>query len=222
MKWLYLIAIIGASALVADGVITPSLTVMASIEGLKQIKGLELGINPILAITTIILVVIFVIQQFGTSFIGKFFGPIMVIWFLFLGIMGIINLQYHPEILKSFNPYYAYKLIVNSPKALWILGAVFLCTTGAEALYSDLGHCGAKNIRVSWFCKSDAYSELFRSRFLVVKKLRNGFYWHQSFLWNASSVFNYSGSYIGYCCGNYCISSFDYWFVYYIFRSYVA
>ena len=83
MKWLYLIAIIGASALVADGVITPSLTVMASIEGLKQIKGLELGINPILAITTIILVVIFVIQQFGTSFIGKFFGPIMVIWFCF-------------------------------------------------------------------------------------------------------------------------------------------
>jgi KUP system potassium uptake protein len=96
-------------------------------------------------------VVIFVVQQFGTSFIGKFFGPVMVIWFLFLGIMGIINLQYHPEILKSFNPYYAYKLIVNSPKALWILGAVFLCTTGAEALYSDLGHCGAKNIRVSWF-----------------------------------------------------------------------
>jgi KUP system potassium uptake protein len=137
MKWLYLIAIIGASALVADGVITPSLTVMASIEGLKQIKGLELGINPILAITTIILVVIFVVQQFGTSFIGKFFGPIMVIWFLFLGIMGIINLQYHPEILKSFNPYYAYKLIVNSPKALWILGAVFLCTT-EQKLYIQI------------------------------------------------------------------------------------
>jgi len=151
MKWLYLIAIIGASALIADGVITPSLTVMASIEGLKQIDGLELGINPILGITTVILVFIFVVQQFGTSFIGKFFGPVMVIWFLFLGIMGIVNLQYHPEILKSFNPYYAFKLIVNSPNALWILGAVFLCTTGAEALYSDLGHCGAKNIRVSWF-----------------------------------------------------------------------
>ena len=151
MKWLYLIAIIGASALIADGVITPSLTVMASIEGLKQIDGLELGINPILGITTVILVFIFVVQQFGTSFIGKFFGPVMVIWFLFLGIMGVINLQYHPEILKSFNPYYAFKLIVNSPNALWILGAVFLCTTGAEALYSDLGHCGAKNIRVSWF-----------------------------------------------------------------------
>jgi KUP system potassium uptake protein len=124
---------------------------MASIEGLKQIDGLELGISPILGITTVILVFIFVVQQFGTSFIGKFFGPVMVIWFLFLGTMGVINLQYHPEILKSFNPYYAFKLIVNSPNALWILGAVFLCTTGAEALYSDLGHCGAKNIRVSWF-----------------------------------------------------------------------
>lgn len=134
MKWLYLIAIIGASALIADGVITPSLTVMASIEGLKQIDGLELGINPILGITTVILVFIFVVQQFGTSFIGKFFGPVMVIWFLFLGIMGIVNLQYHPEILKSFNPYYAFKLIVNSPNALWILGAVFLCTT-------ELKHC---------------------------------------------------------------------------------
>lgn len=149
-KWLYLVAIIGASALIADGVITPSLTVMASVEGLKQIKGLELGIQPILIITSIILVIIFVFQQFGTSFIGKFFGPVMVLWFLFLGTFGVINLLDHPEVLKSFNPYYAYKLIANSPNAIWILGAVFLCTTGAEALYSDLGHCGAKNIRVSW------------------------------------------------------------------------
>lgn len=150
MRWLYLIAIIGASALIADGVITPSLTVMASIEGLKQIKGMELGINSILLITSVILIVIFVVQQFGTSFIGKFFGPIMVIWFLFLGFFGFVNLQHHPEILKSFNPYYAYKLITTSPSAILILGAVFLCTTGAEALYSDLGHCGYKNIRVSW------------------------------------------------------------------------
>ena len=149
-KWLYLVAIIGASALIADGVITPSLTVMASIEGLKQIKGLDLGINSILAMTSVILVIIFVVQQFGTSFIGKFFGPVMVIWFLFLGGFGVVNLLEHPEILKSFNPYYAYKLIVTSPSAILILGAVFLCTTGAEALYSDLGHCGYKNIRVSW------------------------------------------------------------------------
>lgn len=149
-KWLYLIAIIGASALIADGVITPSLTVMASIEGLKQIEGIDLGINTILAITSVILVMIFVVQQFGTSFIGKFFGPIMVIWFLFLGGFGFVNLLEHPEILKAFNPYYAYKLITTSPSAILILGAVFLCTTGAEALYSDLGHCGYKNIRVSW------------------------------------------------------------------------
>ncbi|MFN4074621.1 MAG: KUP/HAK/KT family potassium transporter [Cloacibacterium sp.] len=150
IKWLYLVAIIGASALIADGVITPSLTVMASIEGLKQIKGLDLGINSILAMTSVILVIIFVVQQFGTSFIGKFFGPVMVIWFLFLGGFGVVNLMEHPEVLKSFNPYYAYKLIVTSPSAILILGAVFLCTTGAEALYSDLGHCGYKNIRVSW------------------------------------------------------------------------
>ena len=149
-KWLYLVAIVGASALIADGVITPSLTVMASIEGLKQIKGLDLGINSILAMTSVILVIIFVVQQFGTSFIGKFFGPVMVIWFLFLGGFGVVNLMEHPEVLKSFNPYYAYKLIVTSPSAILILGAVFLCTTGAEALYSDLGHCGYKNIRVSW------------------------------------------------------------------------
>ena len=100
-KWLYLVAIIGASALIADGY-TPSLTVMASIEGLKQIKGLDLGINSILAMTSVILVIIFVVQQFGTSFIGKFFGPVMVIWFLFLGGFGVVNLMEHPEILKSF------------------------------------------------------------------------------------------------------------------------
>ena len=148
-KWLYLVAIIGASALIADGVITPSLTVMASIEGLKQIKGLDLGINSILAMTSVILVIIFVVQQFGTSFIGKFFGPVMVIWFLFLGGFGGKFIRTSRN-LKSFNPYYAYKLIVTSPSAILILGAVFLCTTGAEALYSDLGHCGYKNIRVSW------------------------------------------------------------------------
>lgn len=155
-KWLYLIAIIGASALIADGVITPSLTVMSAIEGLKEIKGLTLEVNQIVMITIIILILIFVVQQFGTSFIGKFFGPIMVIWFLVLGILGLVQLVGHPSILKSFNPYYAYELITRHPKsAIYVLGAVFLCTTGAEALYSDLGHCGAKNIRVSWiFVKS--------------------------------------------------------------------
>lgn len=145
-RWLYLIAIVGASALVADGVITPSLTVMSAIEGLEIYNPH----TPVVLITCGILVVIFVVQQFGTSFIGKFFGPVMVVWFLVLGGLGSLHLFQDFSILKSFNPYYAYKLIVDSPSAIIILGAVFLCTTGAEALYSDLGHCGAKNIRVSW------------------------------------------------------------------------
>ncbi|ALR31139.1 MULTISPECIES: KUP/HAK/KT family potassium transporter [Chryseobacterium] len=144
--WLYLIAIVGAAALVADGVITPSLTVMSAIEGLEIYNPH----TPVVPITIGILIVIFVVQQFGTSFIGKFFGPVMVIWFLVLGGLGVSHLSENLEILRSFNPYYAYKLIVDSPSAIIILGAVFLCTTGAEALYSDLGHCGAKNIRVSW------------------------------------------------------------------------
>lgn len=144
--WLYLIAIVGAAALVADGVITPSLTVMSAIEGLEIYNPH----TPVVPITIGILIIIFVVQQFGTSFIGKFFGPVMVIWFLVLGGLGVSHLSENLEILRSFNPYYAYKLIVDSPSAIIILGAVFLCTTGAEALYSDLGHCGAKNIRVSW------------------------------------------------------------------------
>lgn len=144
--WLYLIAIIGASALIADGVITPSLTVISAIEGLKIYNPQ----TPVVLITCIILIVIFTVQQFGTNSIGKLFGPVMVIWFLVLGGLGLNHLSDNFGILRSFNPYYAYKLIVHSPSAIVILGAVFLCTTGAEALYSDLGHCGAKNIRVSW------------------------------------------------------------------------
>lgn len=145
-KWLYVVAIIGASTLVADSVITPSLTVMSAIEGLK-IYNPE---TPVVTITLIILFVVFVVQQFGTAFIGKFFGPVMVTWFLVLGGFGFMHIFDHVEILKAFNPMYAYNLITHSPSAIVIMGAVFLCTTGAEALYSDLGHCGAKNIQFSW------------------------------------------------------------------------
>lgn len=145
-KWLYIIAIIGAATLVADSVITPSLTVMSAIEGLKIYNPN----TPVVFYTCIILSVVFIVQQFGTSSIGKFFGPVMVTWFLVLGIFGGYHLVDHLEILKAFNPVYAYNLITHSPSAIVIMGAVFLCTTGAEALYSDLGHCGKKNIRVSW------------------------------------------------------------------------
>lgn len=145
-RWLYIIALIGAATLVADSVITPSLTVMSAIEGLKIFNP----DTPVVLITCAILIVVFVVQQFGTSFIGRFFGPVMVLWFLALGVFGSLHIFEHVEIFKSFNPYYAYKLITHSPSAIIILGAVFLCTTGAEALYSDLGHCGIKNIRISW------------------------------------------------------------------------
>lgn len=145
-KWLYVIAIIGASTLVADSIITPSLTVMSAVEGLKIFSPH----TPVVAITLVIISIVFIVQQFGTASIGKLFGPVMVLWFLVLGIFGSIHIVENLEILKAFNPYYAYNLITHSPSAIVIMGAVFLCTTGAEALYSDLGHCGKKNIRVSW------------------------------------------------------------------------
>ncbi len=145
-KWLYVIAIIGASTLVADSVITPSLTVMSAVEGLKIFSPH----TPVVGITLVILAIVFFVQQFGTASIGKFFGPVMVLWFLTLGVFGSIHIVDHVEIIKAFNPYYAYNLITHSPSAIVIMGAVFLCTTGAEALYSDLGHCGKQNIRVSW------------------------------------------------------------------------
>lgn len=145
-KRLYIIAIIGASTLIADGIITPSITVVSAIEGLK-------GINPstpVVPISLIIISVLFFIQQFGSKAIGKTFGPMMLIWFSTIGILGSIQIVQFLPILKAFNPYYAINLLINYPNWFLILGAVFLCTTGAEALYSDLGHCGIKNIRVSW------------------------------------------------------------------------
>ncbi len=145
-RWLYLIAILGASTLVADSVITPSLTVMSAIEGLKIYNPN----TPVVFYTCLILFVVFFVQQFGTSKIGKFFGPVMIIWFLALGVFGSLHIFDHIDILKAFNPVYAFNLITHSPSAIIIMGAVFLCTTGAEALYSDLGHCGKKNIQVSW------------------------------------------------------------------------
>ncbi|MCH5217557.1 MAG: KUP/HAK/KT family potassium transporter [Muribaculaceae bacterium] len=145
-KWLFVPAIIGASMLIADGVITPAVTVTSAIEGLENFSA---GI-PVIPIVLIIIALIFLIQPFGTGSIGKFFGPFMMAWFLMLGILGIINLSESYSILKAFNPYYAINLLLHHPAWFLILGAVFLCTTGAEALYSDLGHCGKRNITVSW------------------------------------------------------------------------
>lgn len=145
-SWLFIFAIIGGSTMLADGIITPSITVLSAVEGLTMINP---GI-PVLLIALIIIAFIFFIQQFGTSFIGKSFGPMMAIWFSTLGILGFTHVLGNLEVLKAFNPYYAINLLFNHPEGFILLGAVFLCTTGAEALYADLGHCGLKNIRTSW------------------------------------------------------------------------
>ena len=145
-KWVYILAIIGASTLLADGIITPAITVTTAIEGLESISPNL----PVIPITLGIITIIFFVQRFGTESIGKSFGVFMLLWFLLLGMAGIISITYYPLILKAFNPYYAVILLAKSPQWFLILGAVFLCTTGAEALYSDLGHCGRKNITISW------------------------------------------------------------------------
>ena len=145
-KWIYILAIIGASTLLADGIITPAITVTTAIEGLESISPNL----PVIPITLGIITIIFFVQRFGTECIGKSFGVFMLLWFLLLGMVGIISITYCPLILKAFNPYYAVILLAKSPQWFLILGAVFLCTTGAEALYSDLGHCGRKNITISW------------------------------------------------------------------------
>ena len=150
-KWLLVPAIVGGSALLADGIITPPISVSAAVEGLRFFNE---NLNTV-PIVIGILCALFFIQQFGTGFIGKFFGPLMTIWFLMLGTLGIYQLSNNWSILSSLNPYCAYRLLADHPSGFLILGAVFLCTTGAEALYSDLGHCGKKNIRISWiFVKS--------------------------------------------------------------------
>ncbi len=139
-------AIIGGCALLADGIITPPISVASAVEGLRILNPDIPTIPIVLAIIT----TIFVIQRVGTNIVGKAFGPIMMVWFGMLAILGILSMVQNPGIIIALNPYYAYNLLANYPQGFWLLGAVFLCTTGAEALYSDLGHCGKQNIRVSW------------------------------------------------------------------------
>lgn len=145
-KWLFALAIVGGSTLLADGIITPSITIVSAVEGLQlKFPGIH-----ILPVAILIVSALFLVQQFGTSAIGKSFGPLMMIWFSMLAILGFIQIMQFPLILKAFNPYYAVHLLYHYPHGFLLLGAVFLCTTGAEALYSDLGHCGINNIRISW------------------------------------------------------------------------
>lgn len=147
-------AIIGAGTLLADGIITPPITVTSAIEGLSMVKGLENQIIPgnslVVEIVIVILLMLFIFQRFGTKLVGASFGPFMFLWFSMIGVLGFSQIINYPQIFAALNPIYGIKLLTLHPHGFWLLGAVFLCTTGAEALYSDLGHCGKKNIQVSW------------------------------------------------------------------------
>ncbi|HCO66386.1 MAG TPA: potassium transporter Kup, partial [Dysgonomonas sp.] len=145
-KWAYFIAAIGAATLLADGVITPAITVITSMEGLNHLVP-EI---PIVPATIAIIAGIFLIQPLGTGSLGKYFGSYMVLWFVMMGVVGLSQFVHDFSVIKAFNPVYAVRFLIEAPHTLYILGAVFMCTTGAEALYSDLGHTGLKNIRVSW------------------------------------------------------------------------
>ena len=138
--------ILGATTLLADGIITPPISVASAVEGLEEV----IPHLPTVPIVIAILSLLFFFQRFGTQKVGGAFGPIMVIWFSMLFILGINQIFHTPHILKAICPYYAYTFLTQYPHGFWLLGAVFLCTTGAEALYSDLGHCGRKNIRITW------------------------------------------------------------------------
>ena len=145
-RWLIVPAIAGGAFLMADGIITPPISVTSAMEGVYAIKP-DLNIQPIVIG---ILILLFVFQQFGTERIGKVFGPVMLVWFTFMGAVGFLALSHNFSVLKALNPYYTYRFFAESPENFWLLGSIFLCSTGAEALYSDMGHCGRNNIRMSW------------------------------------------------------------------------
>lgn len=146
-KKAYIIAAFGAATLLADGIITPAMTVMSAVEGMTAIASHI----PIVPITILIVLGVFLLQPFGTGALGKYFGLFMCLWFGMMAVTGFSNLINDFSVLRAFNPYYAVRFLIEVPHTLFMLSAIFLCTTGAEALYSDLGHCGLKNIRSAWF-----------------------------------------------------------------------
>ena len=156
-KALIVPAMIGGAALLADGILTPAVTVTTAIEGLRTIQFFYdlIGDNQtiVVTITIIILCILFVMQRAGTSNIGKLFGPVMTVWFLYLGIAGLMNIGGNLNVFRAFNPVRGLVFLFDGSinrAGLMVLGNVFLCTTGAEALYSDMGHVGKPNIYVSW------------------------------------------------------------------------
>lgn len=139
-------AMVGASALLADGMITPPISVASAVEGLEKV----VPHLPTVPIVIVILSAIFFFQRFGTQLVGATFGPVMAVWFAMLFLLGVLQIAHYPDIVRALSPHYGIELLTMYPQGFWLLGAVFLCTTGAEALYSDLGHCGRQNIRTTW------------------------------------------------------------------------
>ncbi len=148
-SWVIFPAIVGCCTLIADGFITPAMSVTSAVEGLKSLIP-SITTNTIITIVIVILVALFIFQQFGSSVVGKTFGPVMLVWFIFIGAIGAYHLSFNWSVLEALNPVYGMNLLIKYPGGFWILGAIFLCTTGAEAMYSDLGHCGKSNIRLGW------------------------------------------------------------------------
>jgi KUP system potassium uptake protein len=217
-KWLIAPAMIGGAALLADGMITPPISVTSAVEGLAQLpKFAAITEMQIVTIVICILSVLFFMQQFGTASIGKMFGPIMTIWFFMLAVLGIYNLTSDFSVIKAFNPVYAIKLLTIYPKGFWILGAVFLCTTGAEALYSDMGHCGKNNIRVSWVVVKTCLiiNYLGQGAFLLGQqgKIYANTQLMKILCFNARSVLNYRNHYCN-SRRNYCEPGINQWFIY--------
>lgn len=146
VTWTIYPAIIGCATLIADGFITPPISISSAVEGVNLLFP-ELNVVPIVIV---ILIALFTFQQFGTRVVGGLFGPIMLVWFSMIAVLGVIQIMQYPVVLKAINPYWAINLLTQEPGGFWLLGAVLLCTTGGEALYSDLGHCGKENIRTTW------------------------------------------------------------------------
>ncbi|MDX1913132.1 MAG: KUP/HAK/KT family potassium transporter [Saprospiraceae bacterium] len=145
-RWLLFPALLGGAAMISDGIITPPISVCSAVEGLElKYPGI-----PTMGIAIAIISILFFVQRFGTAAVGRSFGPIMFVWFVVLAVMGLLNISHDLEVLRALSPHYGIQLLMAHPKGVFILGAVFLCTTGAEALYADLGHCGRQNIQVSW------------------------------------------------------------------------
>ena len=145
-KHLIAVTMIGGAALLSESVLTPPITVSAAVEGLHAYSPNV----PVVPIVLVIITLLFLFQRKGTAAVGRAFGPIMASWFTMLAVLGLMQIFFNPEVLNAVNPLYAWRLLTEYPDGFWLLGSVFLAATGAEALYSDLGHCGRENIRVSW------------------------------------------------------------------------